>query len=128
MKIIVPLVVLLILLPHTHSQIQKVDLPMVSEQTQNAVNFQINFLKLLVPTYNWLFCNKQMLYRVVVLASQALHQAAVEMKNYQGNIIQGSSNTIIGYGNVIIGSNNVFVGLDSWCFASDYHTPLGKLD
>lgn len=115
-------------IPQITSQVQKLELPLVSEKTQNSVNFQINLLKLILPTYNWLFCNKQMLYRVVVLASQNLHQAAEEMKLNKGNYLDGTGNIVAGRGNVVIGSNNALIGVNSWCFTSDYQTSLNKID
>ncbi len=76
MKVVILSILILLILPGVTSQVQMLDLPLVSERTQNTVNFQINLLKLILPTYNWLFCNKPMLYRVVTQVSQSLHQAA----------------------------------------------------
>lgn len=84
---------------------------------------------MLLPTYNWIFCNKQMLLKAVQTASQVLHQAATEMKNSpSGNVIAGANNFVAGAGNVVIGSNNEFIGLNSWVFTSDYETPSSKYD
>lgn len=121
------LTLLVILLVPTHSEIQIINLP-ICPDTQYAVNYRINYLKLLLPTYNWLFCNKPMLYRAVVMASQILHRAAGEMKINKGNHVEGTNNRVLGYGNVVLGSNNELVGLKSWCFTSEYTTDAGTFD
>ena len=122
------LTVLVCLLVPTQQELQFIDLPLVSRQTQNEVNYRINYLKLLLPTYNWLFCNKVILYRAVSMASHVLHKAAAEMKRGKGNYVGGEGNLVLGFGNVVIGSNNELVGLNSWCFTSNYETPQGKID
>jgi len=53
----------------THSEIQQIQLPSVSRPTQNRLNLQINLLSLILPTYNWIGCNKQLLYNVVYATS-----------------------------------------------------------
>ena len=50
------------------------------------------------------------------------------MKNCKGNYVDGKNNMVAGYGNVVLGSNNELIGLNSWCFTSDYSTPMGKYD
>ena len=122
------LALLLCLLAPTHQEIQLIDLPLVSRQTQNQVNYRINYLKLLLPTYNWLFCNKIILYRAAIMASHTLHKAACEMKNLKGNHVEGHNNFVAGRGLVVIGSNNEMIGINSWCFTSNYQTPAGKYD
>ena len=122
------LVVLVSLFASTQQELQLIDLPLLCRQTQNEVNYRINYLKLLLPTYNWLFCNKMILYRATVMASHILHKAAAEMKKGKGNYVKGEGNLVAGYGNVVIGSENELVGLNSWCFTSNYETPQGTYD
>ena len=126
MKVVLTL--LLLLLVGTQAEIQRIELPLVSPKTQNQVTFQINYLKMLLPTYNWLFCNRAMLYRVAVRASEVLHQAAQEMKLGRGNAVDGRGNQVAGFGNVVIGSDNRLVGLSNWCFTSGYETEAGRMD
>jgi hypothetical protein len=117
-----------LLLTPALTEIQIIDLPSVSEITEDQVTFRINYLKTLLPTYNWIFCNKGMLQNAAIQASEILHQAAAEMKNYTGNVVKGNNNVVAGVGNIVLGSNNTFVGLNSWCFTSDYKTPKGLYD
>ena len=127
LKLLILLIVTLFI--PADAQIQYIELPLVSSQTQNEVTFRINYLKMLLPTYNWLFCNKVMLQKAAQSASQILHLAAAEMKdNPSANVIVGANNLVAGGGNVIIGSNNEFIGLKSWIFTSDYETPSNRYD
>ena len=114
---------LFLILQGVNGEIQKIDLPLIDKHLQDDINFQMNFLKLLVPTFNWVFCNKQLLDRTVRKTSLLLHKAAKQMKLQNGNIVHGTGNQVMGMSNVIIGSNNNFVGLSSWCFTSNYQTP-----
>ncbi len=52
-----------------HSEVQLIKLPSVSRPTQNRLNLQINLLRLILPTYNWIGCNKQLLFNVVSATS-----------------------------------------------------------
>ena len=63
------LAVLCLLAVTSYSQTYPVDLPKVCPSTQNYINYYLKYLKLLLPTYNWVFCNKMMLYRVTALMS-----------------------------------------------------------
>lgn len=128
MKYWLLMLVLASLLPQISTQLEKVQLPLVSQQTQNAVNFQLNLLRMILPTYNWLFCNKPMLYRVLILTSQALHSATQEMKLNKANYVQGDKNIVIGRGNLVIGCNNSLVGMNNWFFTSDYHSAGDRID
>ena len=128
MKALLVLVIGALLLSLAKGQIQMVELPLVSPRTQRMVTFQINYLKLMLPTYNWLFCNKYMLWKVAVQVSEVLHTAAQEMKRERGNMVDGEGNTVAGFGNVVIGSGNGLVGLNNWCFTSDYETDVGTYD
>lgn len=69
-----------------------------------------------------------MLYRVLILTSQALHSATVEMKLNKGNWVDGDNNFVAGKGNLVIGSNNKFIGINSWFFTSDYHSAGNQID
>ena len=85
-------------------------------------------LKLMLPTYNWVFCNKEMLYNTAFHSSKWLHEAAEEMKINRANLVKGRNNVVIGRGNVVIGDKNVLVGVNSWCFTSEYATKAGTID
>lgn len=128
MKVFIVFLVIVSLVPQISTQVQKVDLPLVSLQTQNSVNFHINLLKMILPTYNWLFCNKPMLYRIIILTSQTLHRATVEMKLNKGNWVDGDNNFVGGIGNLVIGSNNKVMSINSWFFTSDYQSAGNQID
>lgn len=122
-------ILLFLVIVGVKAEIQQIELPLVSKRLQDDINFQMNFLKLLVPTYNWLFCNKVLLSKTVHKTSLLLHEAAEEMKLARGTVyVDGTDNQIVGYSNVIIGSNNKFVGVKSWCFISNYQTPKNTID
>ena len=71
----IKVIALILLLTLSCQQIQHIDLP-ISPSTQSFVNYRINHLKMMLPTFNWIHCNKHMLHRAVNAASQALHRAA----------------------------------------------------
>lgn len=74
-KRILILTIIILALQLTHSQVQLVPLLSVSRTTQNKINMQINLLRLILPTYNWIGCNKQLLHNIVSSTSQLLHSA-----------------------------------------------------
>ena len=78
---------LALLIVPSYQELQMIDLPLVCRRTQDEVNYRINYLKLLLPTFNWIFCNKVILKRAVVLASHVLHKAAIEMKVGKRNVV-----------------------------------------
>ena len=88
----------------------------------------MNYLKLIVRTFNWRGCNKAMLYTIITRVAKLLHKATLEMKQARGNIVQGVNNAVMGYGNIVMGSNNELVGLNNWFFTSGYSTPASQYD
>lgn len=89
-------------------------------------NFNLNMLKALLPTYNWIFCNKTRLQSSIKQTYTLLKQIRSKLPN--SNIVQGQDNLVVGNYNYVFGNRDRLVGVGNWILVSNYDTGSGNFD